>query len=139
MEFQFDSGPLTLLLVHGSPRKNNEYLFEDRDENSLLRIIKDAGADIMCFGHTHKPYHRVLADDSRYLHAINTGSVGKPKDGDPKANYVILNLNENSGLLKKDAVEVEFIKVNYDIEYSASKLEETDLPKAFARMIREGK
>jgi putative phosphoesterase len=138
LEFQFDSGPITLLLVHGSPRKNNEYLFEDREEKSLLRIMKDAHADIMCFGHTHKPYHRILTDDSKHLHAINIGSVGKPKDGNPKANYVILNLNENSGLLAKDAVEVEFIKVNYDIEYSASKLEETDLPKAFARMLREG-
>ena len=38
----------------------NEYLFEDRAEKSLLRIMEDADADIMCFGHTHKPYHRIL-------------------------------------------------------------------------------
>lgn len=38
---------LNLLLVHGSPRRNNEYLFEDRDEKSLLRIMQDANADIM--------------------------------------------------------------------------------------------
>ncbi|MEZ4905729.1 MAG: metallophosphoesterase family protein [Spirosomataceae bacterium] len=75
--------------MHGSPRKINEYLFEDREEKSLLRIMRDADADVMCFGHTHKPYHRTLAetseDTTRYRHAINIGSVGKPKDGDQEA------------------------------------------------------
>src|SRR4051812_24659209 len=60
IEFQLKSYKLNLLLVHGSPRKINEYLFEDRDEKSLLRIMEHANADIMCFGHTHKPYHRIL-------------------------------------------------------------------------------
>src|SRR5918993_4875536 len=62
VEFQLNNDKLNLLLVHGSPRKINEYLFEDRDEKSLLRIMEDAGADIMCFGHTHKPFHRVLLE-----------------------------------------------------------------------------
>ena len=60
VEFQLNEDKLNLLLVHGSPRKINEYLFEDRDEKSMLRIMYDADADIMCFGHTHKPYHRIL-------------------------------------------------------------------------------
>ncbi|RYD85269.1 MAG: metallophosphoesterase, partial [Verrucomicrobiaceae bacterium] len=59
VEFQLhEHQKLNLVLVHGSPRKINEYLFEDRDEKSLLRIMEGADADIMCFGHTHKPYHR---------------------------------------------------------------------------------
>ena len=61
VEFQLNNERLNLLLVHGSPRKINEYLFEDREEKSLLRIMEQADADIMCFGHTHKPYHRVFA------------------------------------------------------------------------------
>ena len=86
LEFEMSDGdPLQLLLVHGSPRKVNEYLFEDREEKSLLRILESANADILCFGHTHKPYHRVLADSGSetplFRHAINIGSVGKPKDG----------------------------------------------------------
>src|SRR3954465_6919227 len=88
VEFQLNNDKLDLLLVHGSPRKINEYLFEDREEKSLLRIMQDADADIMCFGHTHKPYHRILeiadGDTTRYKHASNIGSVGKPKDGDPR-------------------------------------------------------
>ena len=60
IEFQLNDEQQDLLLVHGSPRKINEYLFEDRDEKSLLRIMENARADILCFGHTHKPYHRIL-------------------------------------------------------------------------------
>src|SRR3954470_7953668 len=98
VEFQLNSDKLNLLLVHGSPRKINEYLFEDRDEKSLLRIVEQADADIMCFGHTHKPYYRILRSTSgnaHYRHAINIGSVGKPKDNNPKGCYVILTINEN--------------------------------------------
>src|SRR4030095_14104827 len=84
IEFQLNNDKLNLLLVHGSPRKINEYLFEDRDEKSLLRIMEMADADIMCFGHTHKPYHRILpTENTHYRHAINIGSVGKPKDNNP--------------------------------------------------------
>lgn len=83
VEFQLNQDKLNLFLVHGSPRKINEYLFEDRDEKSLLRIMEQADADIMCFGHTHKPYHRTIDSDingqHHYRHAINIGSVGKPK------------------------------------------------------------
>src|SRR5689334_512626 len=60
LEFQFDKGPLTVLFVHGSPRRINEYLFEDREEKSMLRIMEQSNCDILCFGHTHKPFHRVL-------------------------------------------------------------------------------
>src|SRR5678816_3750251 len=103
LEFQLNEDKLNLLLVHGSPRRINEYLFEDREEKSLLRIMHDADADIMCFGHTHKPYHRSLKETdtnpTRFRHAINIGSVGKPKDNNPKGCYVILNINENSNTL----------------------------------------
>src|SRR5476651_2146620 len=74
IEFQLNGGKLNLLLVHGSPRKINEYLFEDRDEKSMLRIMEQADADIMCFGHTHKPYHRILpaisTENQHFRHAI---------------------------------------------------------------------
>jgi putative phosphoesterase len=88
VEFKLNSDKLNLLLVHGSPRRINEYLFEDRDEKSLHRILKDADADVMCFGHTHKPYHRILDLDERrdhYRHAINIGSVN---------NFPFISANE---------------------------------------------
>ncbi|WP_291108605.1 metallophosphoesterase family protein [Flavobacterium sp. UBA6195] len=142
LEFQLNNDKLNLLLVHGSPRKINEYLFEDRDEKSMLRIMENADADIMCFGHTHKPYHRVLKsgteDQNRFRHAINIGSVGKPKDGDPRGGYVILTIDENSSISNKDSITVEFLRFEYDVEKAAKAVEESPLPNAYAESLRKG-
>lgn len=142
VEFQLNEEKLNLLLVHGSPRKINEYLFEDRDEKSLLRILEKADADIMCFGHTHKPYHRILNSGEKgnphYRHAINLGSVGKPKDGDNRGCYVLLEINENTSLLNKDSVKPEFIRFEYDIEKAAKAVEDSRLPNAYAENLRNG-
>ena len=142
LEFQLNEDKLNLLLVHGSPRKINEYLFEDREEKSLLRIMEQADADIMCFGHTHKPYHRILptepAENIHYRHAINIGSVGKPKDGDPRGGYVILNIEENSSVANKDSVQVAFVRFEYDVEKAASAVEGSILPNEYADMLRKG-
>jgi putative phosphoesterase len=142
VEFQLNEDKLNLLLVHGSPRKINEYLFEDRDEKSLLRIMEQADADIMCFGHTHKPYHRVLPtepDDTKHVrHAINIGSVGKPKDKDPRGCYVILTINDNSSITDKDTVQVEFVRFEYDVEKAAKAVEDSPLPNGYADMLRNG-
>lgn len=140
VEFQLNNDKLNLLLVHGSPRRVNEYLFEDREEKSLLRIMQDADADIMCFGHTHRPYRRVLPivpdEHPRYRHAINIGSVGKPKDGDPRGGYVIININEHSNTTDKDSIQVEFIRFEYDVEAAAKAVENSPLPQAFADALR---
>jgi predicted phosphodiesterase len=142
LEFQMNEDKMNLLLVHGSPRKINEYLFEDRDEKSMLRIMKDADADIMCFGHTHKPYHRILnsSAESRdhFRHAVNIGSVGKPKDGNPQGGYVILTINNTSSVLNKDSIKVEFIRFNYDVELAAKAVEESTLPNNYAESLRKG-
>jgi predicted phosphodiesterase len=133
---------MNLLLVHGSPRKINEYLFEDREEKSLMRILEDADADILCFGHTHKPYHRVLpmleSEGQNYRHAINIGSVGKPKDGDPRGCYVILTLNPEFSKQDKNAIDVEFVRFEYDVEKAARAIEDSPLPNEFAEMLRRG-
>ncbi|WP_026898156.1 metallophosphoesterase family protein [Daejeonella oryzae] len=142
LEFQLNEDKLKLLLVHGSPRKINEYLFEDRDEKSLKRIMVQADADIMCFGHTHKPYHRVLnpnfENQNNFRHAINIGSVGKPKDGDPRGNYVMLTIDEQSSALVRDSISVEFIRFEYDVEKAAKAIENSPLPDKYAAMLRNG-
>ncbi|MGN6292992.1 MAG: metallophosphoesterase family protein [Chitinophagaceae bacterium] len=142
VEFQLNNDKLNLLLVHGSPRRNNEYLFEDREEKSLLRIMQGVDADIMCFGHTHKPYHRILSSVSgetqRHFHAINTGSVGKPKDGDSRGGYAILCIDHNSSVLKRDSIKVEFIRFDYDIEKAARAIENSPLPDTYAMSLRKG-
>ncbi|MET0636893.1 MAG: metallophosphoesterase family protein [Chitinophagaceae bacterium] len=142
LEFQLNNDKLNLLLVHGSPRKINEYLFEDREEKSLIRIMRDADADIMCFGHTHKPYHRILEEtsegDTHYRHAINIGSVGKPKDGDARGGYVILEISQNSSTLHSESIRVQFVRFDYNVEKAAKAVEDSPLPDAYAESLRNG-
>jgi putative phosphoesterase len=138
LEFQLNNDKFSILLVHGSPRKINEYLFEDRDERSLLRIMTDAHADVMCFGHTHKPYHRLINDGGRFRHAINIGSVGKPKDGDPRACYVVLTINADAGSGERNSIGVEFVRVPYDVGRAAKAVEDSPLPNGYAEVLRSG-
>jgi predicted phosphodiesterase len=141
VEYQLNNDHLFLLMVHGSPRKINEYLFEDRDEKSMMRILEGSNADILFFGHTHKPYHRIfeyeLEGKKAYRHAINLGSIGKPKDGDLRGCYAMLTLNENSSKFDKNTIQVEFIRVAYDVEKAARAVEESILPNAYADMLRK--
>ncbi|WP_338873557.1 metallophosphoesterase family protein [Spirosoma sp. SC4-14] len=133
--------PVSLLLVHGSPRRVNEYLFQDREDRSLGRILEGADADILCFGHTHKPFYKVVSaepegQETYWRHAINIGSVGKPKDGDPRACYVLLTIGEMARPGGRDGVYVEFVRVTYDVERAAQAIEQSELPDPYATMLR---
>ena len=139
-----EAEPLEVLLVHGSPRRINEYLFEERPDRSYLRMMEAEEADVLCFGHTHKPFHKALRysverGGHRYRHAINIGSVGKPQDGDPRACYALLHIDPEAPAQSTDRVQVEHVRVEYDVERAASAIEESRLPDAFARMLGEAK
>src|SRR5690606_3322609 len=109
---------------------------------SLLRIMEQADADILCFGHTHKPYHRILnsgvGGQNYFRHAINIGSVGKPKDGIPQGTYVMITINQKSSTLDPGSIHVEFIRFNYDIEAAAKAIESSPLPNEYAESLRTG-
>lgn len=139
VEFGVNGNPWNLLLVHGSPRKINEYLFEDRKDKSMLRMMVNADANVMAFGHTHKPYHKKIEEeDGNYRHAINIGSVGKPKDGDPRGCYALLEWDGDLELSNPDNLKVEFVRFEYDVEKAAKAIEESPLPNPFAEMLRNG-
>ena len=140
LEYQVADKTIKVLMVHGSPYSNTEYLLEDKDETEFTDIFLDADADIIICGHSHKPYHRVLENPNRkgsYFHAINAGSVGKPKDGNPKCCYVVITINKSGDFSKKEGIKVEFIRVGYDIEKAAQAIEQSDLPDIYAHMLRE--
>lgn len=124
------SGP-KLILVHGNPVLNTVYWTEDRPDSFCLRMAEAAGAkagDVIAFGHTHKPWHRVVEG----IHFVNTGSVGRPKDGDWRACYVLLYMDGAS------EPQVEFVRVAYDIERAMRGIRESDLPDEFAEILRTG-
>lgn len=126
---------LQLLFVHGSPRSINEYLLEDHDEQDFIDLLLEHDVDILCFGHSHKPFHRIIkvpGEIRNKRHVINLGSVGKPKDSDPRACYVQLSVAEDP-----EEVDIDFIRVPYDIEKAAGAVEGSPLPKEFADMLRK--
>jgi diadenosine tetraphosphatase ApaH/serine/threonine PP2A family protein phosphatase len=100
-------------------------------------MMNEAKADILCVGHSHKPYHRIINDEISYKHVINIGSVGKPKDGNPLGCYVLLTINEHSSIESKDSLSVEFIRFTYDVEQAARAVEGSPLPDELADRLRK--
>jgi len=118
-EIRLDADGRRLLLVHGSPRRINEYLFEDRPLSSFQRLAASSNADVILYGHTHKPYTKAV--DNVFF--VNVGSVGKPKDGDPRACYAILDTQ---------APAAHFVRVEYDVAAAANAVRASELPTEFA-------
>ncbi|CAN5234480.1 metallophosphoesterase family protein [soil metagenome] len=119
-----------IILVHGTPTLNTLYWTEDRPDSFALKMAKAAGAregDLIAFGHTHKPWHREVEG----IHFLNTGSVGKPKDGDWRAGYVLVEAVE-------EVTGVEFVRVEYDVERAAEGILSSELPDEFAGQLRAG-
>jgi putative phosphoesterase len=123
---RFESDGKRVLLVHGSPRKINEYLFEDRPLSSFERLAQSSDADVVMFGHTHVPYTKMVSG----VLFVNVGSVGKPKDGDPRACYALIDLASTQ--------PVTFRRISYDLAAAASAIRATDLPHKFARDLELG-
>lgn len=123
------SGP-RLLLVHGTPTLNTVYWTEDRDDDfcrKMAAVVDLKAGDVIAFGHTHRPWHRTVDG----IHFINTGSVGRPKDGDWRAGYVLLTLGEGDA-------RVEFRRVDYDIAATIAGIRAAGLPEDFVRFLQTG-
>ncbi|MDO9108912.1 MAG: metallophosphoesterase family protein [Coriobacteriia bacterium] len=136
-----------VLLVHGSPRKVNEYLMPDRTDEQLARLANAAGADVVCHGHVHLAFHRSFSTDAgARIHYVSTGSAGKPKDGDPRACWVELVLgsaDEVLDVVSGDAaagpvgtaeiyVGIGVHRVEYDAASVAADMVSKGLPKTLA-------
>lgn len=119
-----------LILVHSTPTLNTLYWTEDRPDSFCTKMAAAAGAkegDLIAFGHTHKPWQREV-DGVRFL---NLGSVGKPKDKDPRACYAIV---EAEG----EVSSIEHVRVGYDVERTARAIVDSELPNEFAEQLRAG-
>lgn len=137
LPFRIDLRPLgghvagpRLILVHGNPVLNTVYWTEDRSDSFCSKMAEKLGAkagDVIAFGHTHLPWHREVDG----VHFVNTGSVGRPKDHDPRAGFARVTITG-------DAVEVEFVRVEYDVHRAAAGVRESTLPDAFADFLEQG-
>jgi predicted phosphodiesterase len=138
LPFRIDIRPLgghvvgpTVTLIHGNQSLNTVYVTEDRSDDFLAKMGSAVGAragDVVAFGHTHKPWHRVVDG----VHFVNTGSVGRPKDGDWRAGYATVEVGAAG------EVGVEFRRVEYDVDRAAAAIEASTLPHEFATYLKSG-
>jgi len=125
-QIRFEADGRRYLLVHGSPRRINEYIYEDKPDATFARLGEMADAEIIVCGHTHKAYDKTV-DGWRF---VNVGTAGRPKDGDPRGCWALLDTSTG---------EVEFRRTAYDVERAARSIEATELPAEFAAQFREAR
>jgi putative phosphoesterase len=122
-DLRFELGDRRIRLVHGSPRKVNEYLFEDKPPQTFERIAKLADTDVLVFGHTHTPW----ADGRSGVLFVNCGSVGKPKDGDPRVAFAVLDA--------RGGFNVSIERVAYDALAVSREMRKVGLPDELAEKL----
>jgi putative phosphoesterase len=120
-DLHFNVGTAGVHLVHGSPRKVNEYLFEDKPPRLYERLAAAESDPVLVFGHTHRPWVHEYGG----VLFVNCGSVGKPKDGDPRAAFGLLRPAE-------PGIEVAIERVDYDAERVAAEVRTAGLPAEYA-------
>jgi len=137
LPFSLDLRPLgghmpgpRLVLVHGTPLLNTVYFTADRVDDFCRKMAASVAlraGDVLAFGHTHRPWNRVVDG----VHFVNTGSAGRPKDGDWRAGYVLLDMSEGG-------CRVEFVRVEYDIDATVAGVRAAGLPEEFVEFLRTG-
>lgn len=108
-------------LCHATPRDPlDEYAIADADFWS--RRLQDVDANVICVGHTHHPYAIEVGDKL----VVNPGSLGQPRDGDPRASYAII---ENQ--------RVELKRIDYPVQDTIRSVLESSLPEPAKSMLTE--
>jgi len=133
-----------ILLVHGAPSDPDRYLFRlDDAEEEMARIAEDGESTIVLFGHTHLPAAYLRREDGSVLSAplrelrwsageivlLNPGSVGQPRDRDPRASFLFLDTG---------VPEAVWVRIPYDIDRCRRKILEAGLPRFFSDRLADG-
>jgi diadenosine tetraphosphatase ApaH/serine/threonine PP2A family protein phosphatase len=130
------------LAVHGSPTDRDSYLFTWEEVIPYIEFIEERDQNLCFFGHTHYP--GIFSADGMYTvdenskfrlgqgktFFINPGSVGQPRDGDPRAAF---------GLLDTDKREYELVRVEYNVQGTASEILDRGLPNFLAERLFVGR
>jgi len=124
-ELRLQAPGVKLLVTHGSPESIDEHIQNDTPIERLRKLAEAAKADVIIVGHSHKQLWRQVNGTS----FINPGSVGRPSDGNPQAAYAILKLNP---------LNVELIRVDYNVEAAAEALRRKGLPEGLSQMLLRG-
>ena len=132
-------------ICHGAPFDEDAYVFDELD---AARALKASSRPLCLFGHTHWPVtfelsaagiemaessaasaHEIsLREGSKYF--VNPGSVGQPRDGDPRAAYAVVDVARK---------RIELFRVPYAVEQAQAKVAEAGLPEALVRRLGVGR
>ena len=124
-DLRFEIAGIRVLLTHGSPDSIEEHIYPDSAESRLKEIAARAEAEVIVTGHTHLQMNRSV-DGVTF---VNPGSVGRPVNGEPKAEYAVLSFNP---------LKVEFKSVSYDVESLAEEMRKKGLPESHAQVLLRG-
>lgn len=117
-----------VMLTHGSPASVSEHLYVDTPEERLLELAEIAQAGVIVVGHSHVAFSRQVGD----VWFVNTGSVGRQDDGDPRAGYAVMDLDGGE-------VAIRHHRIDYDVEAAVAAIRQAGLPLAFEEMMRQGR
>jgi len=115
----------SVYVAHGTPDSVNGSINRKTAEKKLIRYAEKTGSDVVVTGHSSEPFAKKAGN----TWFVNTGSVGMPGDGDPRACYALLSLNPFS---------LYHIRVPYDVQRAVDRIYENKLSGSFARIFREG-
>jgi predicted phosphodiesterase len=118
----------SIQLVHSSLENNDTYLYESEDDQAFIDLLNDSQSDIIIMGHTHLSFKKIF--DGKW--AVNSGSVGRSKEENRLASYVVLTLDE-------DKITPEIIQLEYPVEDAAKKIEASGIPNYYADFLRNEK
>lgn len=120
---RFDAGGRSAVMAHGSLGDRNEYIHEaSADEQMLV----GAGSEILIMGHTHIPYRKNFPKGV----VLNPGSVGQPRDGDPRGSFAVLDT---------ETLECSIVRFDYPVDKAADAILSAGLPRALAGRLRYGR
>lgn len=111
-------------LVHATLESNSAYLYEKDDKKELAQTLEQRRVDAIVMGHTHLPY---VQQESRLL-LVNSGSVGRSREDERKATYVLLELSE-------EEISAEIRRLDYPIERVAQAIYESEIPDYYADFL----
>ena len=120
---------VNIAAYHGSPRAPlSEYVHPEEAKKRASQTIAESECNILVLGHTHKPYS--IEHGASLL--LNPGSVGQPRDGDPRASYAMVEIKEGR-------FKANLHRVAYDIKETQEKMRRQGLPKSLARRLLLGR
>ena len=127
-EIVFKFANRSILLIHATPASIEEALFLDTPEKRMRELAEIAGTNMVIFGHSHQAFVRQVDD----VWFINTGTVGRPVEGDPRATYAVLSLSSKK-------FHVQHFQVGYNVSRAVAAIRQYNLPEVFAEMLLQGR